>query len=78
MKQMKLKWLLQEMSGHINHAMLRTVVFSSGSVAAALVFWAGRFLWLPCAGKGCALALPCLHPRVSRASLSSCPLSSGT
>lgn len=28
LKQMKLKWLLQEMSGHIKYAMLRTVVFS--------------------------------------------------
>lgn len=52
LKQMKLKWLLQEMSGHIKYAMLRTVVFSSGCTAAALAFWAGGFLWLPVLGRG--------------------------
>lgn len=41
MQQMKLKWLLREVSAHINHATLRAAVFGSGCASAALALGAG-------------------------------------
>lgn len=49
MQQMKPKWLLQEVSGHIKHAALRAAVFSSGCMSVALELWAG--------GRACTLLL---------------------
>lgn len=41
MQQMKLKWLLREVSAHINHATLRAAVFGSGCASAVLALGAG-------------------------------------
>lgn len=46
MQQMKPKWLLQEISGHIKHATLRAVVFGSGCTSVALALWVDGCLML--------------------------------
>lgn len=69
MQQMKLKWLLREVSAHINHATLRAAVFGSGCASAVLALGAGGgggCLWLPRAGRGRVFLLFCLRPGVSQ------------
>lgn len=50
--------LLQEVSGHVNHAALRAGAFRSGCTAPAPTLWAGGRLWLPHAGREQVLCSP--------------------